>query len=153
MVWEMGFKAGKLPQVHLMCGLIFPDNLSYTGYIIFEHSLVIFAWLISHFILTAIIILYSHCYQLFDALICLLVVGNYILRIWNILVPLPPVCFWPFFTTENPFEYALSNFDSYFTLLLSLLEHIELLSMVWYLFFVCYYFLLFMILYLFNIHQ
>ena len=62
----MGFKTGKLPHVYLMYGLSFKNSFWYTGTNIVKHHFIIFASLISRVIPEKL--MYSHCYQLFDAL-------------------------------------------------------------------------------------
>ena len=93
-----------------MYGLSFSDNLWHTGPNIVEHNLIMFACFISHFIPTTIIFMYFHLYQLFDALLCLLIFGNSNFTIWNIHPPLPPVCFGLFLTNKYLVEYELFTF-------------------------------------------
>ena len=78
MLWVMELKTGKFPQFHLIYGLIFPENLYYTGANIFKHNFIMFPWLIYHFVHPTIFLMYSHCDKLFDALLSLVVFENYI---------------------------------------------------------------------------
>ena len=71
-------------QLLLICELGFSDNLWYTGSNIVNHHFIMFAWLISFFIPTTIIIMYSHWDQfLMPPSACLLLAIIIILPIWN----------------------------------------------------------------------
>ena len=70
-------------QLLLICELGFSDNLWYTGSNIVNHHFIMFAWLISFFIPTTIIIMYSHWDQFLMPSSACLLLASIFFAIWK----------------------------------------------------------------------